>query len=624
MASGGMTASFVLKLEDQLTNGLVKLQRTFENLKRVADRLNLGGLVNVDRTLDAATNGAIRLTTALGRLEKGAHNAWSALRRMAGGVGAAMKQASERVGVIGGAVAGYSITAPIRAYAGYENTLRHIAITEQLSGSAAEAEIVRLKTMLNRDALASGQSSEAVASAFRDLVTSGMGEAMAEKLIGIHSRAATAYNISPEALGQAVFALNQNLGIGPDQMEGALSAMAFAAKEGKFSVEDFSQFLPMITSTFGKLGMKGRPAADAAFAALETVRMNTGDAGTAATDLNDLLNYLTSPFAQRSFAKAGIDIGAVLRKAEAQGINPFDEINALLRKQTNGMTPVQLAQTLGLDVHNMQGRDAAVALLQHSEHYEQLRRLFAGIDAGTLSRDFITAFKAPEVQMRIFSEELHQLNRRVGEGFSPLMMRANLGLKWLGDTLDKLDAAFPGAANDVILGVGGLLALIATLGAIGFVAPALAAGFGLIADLVMAGGSLVMGLGSLAIGAESLAALLAPAAPVIAGLIGLGGALMGILAVVKTDPGLVPNNGDGMSPDGITIAGVNDGSMKLPGRPKDERDDDTLSFREQLRDAGVLIGQTAAALIGAALTNPMAMMNPQSSRGSTSNRFLDD
>jgi TP901 family phage tail tape measure protein len=351
--------------------------------------------------------------------------------------------------------------------------------------------------MFNRDALDTGQPNTVIAHAFNDLVRRGVPLAEAERLIGIHSRAATAYGIDPEALGQTVGALSQNLGIGADDMEGTLAAMAFAAKKGAFSVGDFAHFIPQATATFGKLGMKGRGAADTAFAALETIRQNTGDASTAATDLNDLMNYLTSNFAKRSFAHIGVDIDKYLLDAEKKGINPLDAVLSLMKSRFKGLSPVAIAQQLGLSVHNMQGRDALVALLQHGQYFDELRALLGGQNADTLDRDFITMFQSPKIQLAIFAEQLGQVTQRMGEGFEPILEKVNLGLSWLSDWLNRLDQQYPGASGDFMLGIGVLLTTLATLGAIGFVMPALSAGFGLLAMVLAPEGLVLAGLAAL-------------------------------------------------------------------------------------------------------------------------------
>jgi TP901 family phage tail tape measure protein len=493
-----LTASFTLKLDQTLTGPLLKIQGIFDKLKDTLGKLKMDGLARAVPDLQRTENAANGVLRVFDRIITTTGSATAAVRRFGSAAASSMKSAGDRIGVIGGAVSGYSVYGAINRYADFENILRHVAITEKLSGPAAESETQRLMKLIGRDALASGQSSTTVAKAFSDLVLSGIPANEVERLIGIHSKAATAYNISPEALGQAVFALNRNLGIGPENMEGALSSMAMAAKSGKFSVEDFSQFLPMISATFGKLGYKGRPAADAAFAALETVRQNVGESGQAATDLNDLLNYITTPFGQRSFAKIGIDMAGTLRRAEKAGVNPFDALLYSINKHVKG-TPIEIATKLGMGVHNMQARDALVALLEHREYLTDLRKLLSGQSSETLNTDFMTAYKAPLVQMRIFQEQIDQLVRRIGQGFVPVLIGLNLALHGVLVAVSWLDEKFPGAGNGILAVVGGLLLLVAALAAMSIVLPAIGAGFLLLAGpvgLVLAG-MLALGLAAL-------------------------------------------------------------------------------------------------------------------------------
>ena len=511
-AAGKMTASFVLKLEDQLSGGLNKLQAALDKIFAIAKKLKFDGLeqatAKIDKVTEATSEATTKLdkaTTASGKFGKSlaivgteshqaaveiqaigraADSTAFKLGRMTAAAGAKVAGLGQRIGVIGGAVAGYSLVEPIRAYAGYENVLRHVAITEKMEGPAVESEVSRLDALLRHDAIDAGQKSGDVAKAYSDLVLSGIPVQTVDKLIGIHSRAATAYNTAPEALGQAVYALNRNLGIDERDLGGSLAAMAYASKSGKFSVEDFSHFLPQATATFSKLGMTGRGSANTAFAALETIRQNTGDSGTAATDLGDLMSYLTSPFANRAFAHGGIDLPKLLLNAEKAGINPLDEIIAKLKQRTKGMSPIQLSETLGQLFHNQQAREAVVALLQHNGDFTALRDRLGRVDDTTLSTDFDSASRGPLVAARRFDEQLEQLHRRLGDGFMPILTAVNLGLDGMTGWLGRLDKAMPGLANRVLLVAGGMLALVAVLAAVGIVAPAVAAGFMLIVDAV--------------------------------------------------------------------------------------------------------------------------------------------
>jgi TP901 family phage tail tape measure protein len=519
--AGKLTASFILKLEDQLSGPLAKIEKAFAKLVELGKKLGLGGFEKAQQTLDKGAAAAGKMATAVGKittqstrardalgrfvssneiLDQGAESAnrmatgigriWqmaqrasSALGQMANRAGRGIKNASDKIGVIGGVAAGYSVMEPIKAYAEQENALRHIAITEKKSGPAVEEEIARLSRNLNAEGLATGQSSVELAKAYNFLITTGMPASEVDKLMPAHARAATAYNISSESMGQAVFALADTMKISPEQMPSALASMAYAAKEGHFSVEDFSHFLPTVSASTAKLGMTGRGSADEVFAALETVRKGTGDAGTAATDLKDMLDYIVSPFGAHSFAKAGIDLPGMLKNAEKQGVNPLDAVLGKLQKMTAGKSPVETAQILGTVFHNQQARDAALALLRNLPMFKEMQGKFGAIDDKTVSTDFASAFRAPIVQVRIFSEEMAQLERRLGQGFAPIVHVLNEALDFLAKKMEALDKIFPGSADKALAVGAGFLIVVAALGALSVVLPAITAGFELLMAL---------------------------------------------------------------------------------------------------------------------------------------------
>jgi TP901 family phage tail tape measure protein len=499
MASNSkLTASFILKLEDQLSGGLTKLQAALDKIFAIAKKLSFPGLEGATDKIDKVTQASGKLTGALVTVtntgQQATHQiqavgraAESAAFKFGQLVGrgrewAATKigNASARIGVIGGAVAGYGVIAPIRPYAAQENTLRHIAITQKLSGPAVEAEVARLTANLNHEALATGQSSHELAKAYNFLITTGMSAHQVDTLMPAHAQAATAYNISSDSMGQAVFALADTFKISHEDMAPALAAMAYAAKEGHFNVESFSHFLPTVSGSMSKMGMHGRGAADTAFAALETVVKNAADPGTAATNFKDLLDYIVSPMSTRSFAHAGIDMPAILRDAEKHGVDPLTAYLGKLQQMTKGMTPIEQSLALSKVLHNEQARDAALALLQHPDQFLDLRAKLGAVDRKTIDTDFASAFRAPEVQLRILTEQFDQLIRRVGEGFAPAVRVANVVMLAMVHGFEWLDQHMPGVADKLLIATAGLLAVVAALGVLGVAAPAVAAGFSLI------------------------------------------------------------------------------------------------------------------------------------------------
>ncbi len=502
--SSNLRAALTLTLKDELSSGLDRIKTEFEALKKLGGGLTLGRLEQGGSVLRQVASEAQNLTSSLMRTEGVVDRVWTKLKRVGGTALGPMS----RVGAFGAAAEGYSVAAPIRAYAGFENTLRHIAITEKLSGALVEKEVARLTRNLGHEALATGQNSGELSKAYQFLITTGMSPALVDQLMPSHARAATAYNISSESMGQAVFALHDSFKIGHEDMGSALSAMAYAAKEAHFTVENFSQFLPAIGGRMQLLGMTGRGAANTAFAALETVVKNSSMPSQAATNFQDLMQYMTAPIATHSFAKMSIDLPKMLIEAEKKGVSPLDAFMGKLDALTAGKSPVQKAEIVGKLIHNQEAASAALSLLQHKEEFLRMRKLLGDVNADTLETDFQTAMRADQVQVRSFGEELEQLERRVGKGFAPILRVVNSGLDWMRAGVEWLDTKLPGVGDGVLLTAGALLSFGASVAAVGFVGPVLAKGWAMVSPILqglwwgmrMAGEGVLWGMRTVAAG----------------------------------------------------------------------------------------------------------------------------
>ena len=499
-----LKAVFVLDFQDKLTAGLNKITTLFSQLGNLGKKLSLGKLENGADTLDRTATSADGLKRSLMGVVATADRAWTALKRMGEAPVQKVKNALSHqgsIGAVGAAVEGYSVIEPIRQFADFENIARHSAITKGMSGPALEAETRRLMGVFRKEALETGQSSESIAQAYQDLIQTGLKPELAEKLLRPHSRAATAYNITPEALGHAVGALSMNMGIGDEDMAGALASMAQASKEGRFKVEDFSRFLPGITGSMSKLGMTGRGNADLAFAGLETVMKNSSDPSSGATNFKDFLDYIVSPMAAHSFALdsrgmsepmknvlkkyniTGVDLPKMLEDAREQGVDPMSAVLGKMQTMTAGLPPEAMAEVIGAFFHNQQARDAVVAMLMHSGDMMSLLKKLNGSSAGTADTDFTSAIAAPKKKLDLLKEGLLQLVYDVGDAFTPIVLVLLHALEMVRDALATLDGVFPGLSSKVLLGVGCFLLFGAAVTAIGMVAPAVAAGFGLMTSM---------------------------------------------------------------------------------------------------------------------------------------------
>lgn len=495
--AAAMKASVVLNLEDQLTGGLNKLLQQFEKLKSIGQQLGLGRLTNAFGEIERGIGVTRGLVNAVHAVGTAADTAWTKLRRVASAVRGALgggMMGGGIMGALGAGITAASILMPARAYANYEAIARSAAINERLSGPAAGAESLRLQTLWNRDALATGQSSTTIGNAYLEMVGMGIAPAEAQRLLPIHSRVATAYGIDPGTLTPATVALEQSFGIKSEDMGGALAAMARASMEGRFKLEDFARFMPGIGGYMNKLGIGGRQGADEAFAALETVMRYSPDPGSGAANFMDFMNYLTAHGASRSFALQskgmgapdrrlleqyhirGIDLPAVLADARKKGIDPITAVTRVLGQEIKGLPKDVASRILGLMLGNQQAGTGAYALVHNAAAFHAMEKQLGAIHSDILDKGFQTRMESAQIQVRLLDEEWAQLNRRIGVGFMPVVKAAVYGLDDINSGVRWLDSKFPGLGDDVLGATGALLGLSAVLGALAFALPIVGSG----------------------------------------------------------------------------------------------------------------------------------------------------
>ena len=149
-------------------------------------------------------------------------------------------------------------------------------------------------------------------------------------------KAATATKTDILDLSKAGYAAISNLGLAPEELTRAFDMMALAGKEAEFELKDMAQYLPAITELAGSKGLTGaRGLADIA-AALQIVRRTAGDGSEAATNFNNILQKINANDAIKNFAKYGIDINAVLKKAVAEGASPLEAALRAIDKAIDG------------------------------------------------------------------------------------------------------------------------------------------------------------------------------------------------------------------------------------------------------------------------------------------------
>jgi hypothetical protein len=538
-----LRASLVLTFQDKLTAGLTKVREQLDGLKKVGRELAMPGLAQATEGLRQATAAAGGLGRALHTVAGAAKSALGHLGRM----GANLERLGKKVGPIGALVGFGTIKETTAAYAEYDAVLRQIAITEGRSGGGQATRLVgRLGGRLDRLALGTGQSSTDLAETYKWIITTHPGEtataarAMANQMIGALAKAATAYHLDVTDLKNVPFALESGFGLKGNQMEAGLAILHRAAMQAHFTMGAFDQELPGLAAQFGSFGTKGLAGLRAVAAMLETVVKVVPSAtpSMAGTDLGDLLTYVTGPSGQarmamtsRGFsgkmyaqtrallARAGIthgfDASGIIHAGALHGVDPVNSILNYLHtklqaipKNITGRDRATLeGEVINALISNHQAAQAARAILLHWNEYHRTQGAVHGAGAATLDRNFITMTQSPSMQLKIMAEGIRQVGRALGQGFMPVIRAVNFGLLGLVHFLTWANATFPRTTAWVLGLAGAGIALVAALGVLGMVAPAVAVGFELLLGL----------MGGLAAAASLLASPFVAAAIVIGG-----------------------------------------------------------------------------------------------------------
>lgn len=252
-------------------------------------------------------------------------------------VQAQMKRISEQSKALGqnalgtGIAASLPIMAATKTAAAFEDTLRDIAITGEMTAKQESA----LGRTIRQSALQFNQLHSSVAEGIQVLTAGGIQDAMElQKYAPILSKTATATRASVGDLGSVLLAFRNNLGIQASQSEQALNILTKAGKLGQFEILDMAKWLPSLSPMFQALGIQGPKAVAQMGAALQIARMGAGSNDEAANNFRNFMGKIIAPDTIKDFSKAGINLKASLNGLVNKGLDP---VSAMLQIITNAV-----------------------------------------------------------------------------------------------------------------------------------------------------------------------------------------------------------------------------------------------------------------------------------------------
>jgi len=301
---------------------IAKVSRELLNMSAKAREagLNIGKLHTELRQLRAAESGL--------NLRVAGQNNISA--------GAAMR-ADARGKVMDAVAAGYSFYKPVAVAARYEDVIKDIAITGELTKREEE----ELAKSIRGLSLRYNQSQQDVAEAMKKLVETGMSQQAASTMMPLMANTATATRTDS---GDAAKMARSFELLGVKDMELAFNQAAKAGKQGSFELRDMAKWFPALGGFMKELGVSGNEAVVSMASRMQVATRTAGSNDEAANNFKNFLTKLTSQDTIKDFKKQGIDLIPQLQAAARKGLDPIAAGVDLVMQHVKAKAPEAAAE----------------------------------------------------------------------------------------------------------------------------------------------------------------------------------------------------------------------------------------------------------------------------------------
>lgn len=385
----------------QYVRGAKEAARNVQRAGRAAGSELAGGMREADKAVsnfNRHIRGGVRLSRKMGEQ-------WKRLRGYALAAGAV-------------AVGAFGVKAS-RNSAQFEQQLQDVGNTANLT----DKQIKALRASVVDLGKKTGQSSDDVVAGLSTMVAAGLSVPDAIAAIGSVSKAATAESANVEDLARAAFTAMDTLGIKSDDLGQTLDTMAQAGKMGNVELKDMAPTLPAIASGFAGIHMKGREAVATMTAAFEVARKGAPNADVAATNLRNFVSAITSPaMLKRAQENFGVDLYAVVLKAQKDGANVFEAVMSKIKDMTGGD-----AKKLGMLTSNIRSLRFLRAFFQHQEDYKEIKD--AALNAhDVVQKDFVRMMATRQQRMKNLAHSWDNFSKNAG-------MAINTVVAYLADML---------------------------------------------------------------------------------------------------------------------------------------------------------------------------------------------
>jgi TP901 family phage tail tape measure protein len=295
------------------------------------------------------------------------------------------KTTSERVrnlGIAAGAVAAGAVaigTSAVKNFAAFERQMGRIgtnagATAEQVTQASREVQNLATKFALPIDEAVSGLDT---------LTASGVDLKEAMEFLPSILATAQASGASVDDVANTALKASSALKIQAGDMQKAFDIMVAGGKAGQFELKDMASYIPSLAGQFAQLGYSGQDGLRHLIAILQTLREDTGTAGEAATNAQNIFAKMFSQETEKNFKEFGVDIRSEIEKAKKSG---EDAVSAYIRltKEVLDKNPTAKISDLFADQQFQQGM---ISLTTSQESLAKFLTSVNGDVEGTVFRD---------------------------------------------------------------------------------------------------------------------------------------------------------------------------------------------------------------------------------------------
>lgn len=229
------------------------------------------------------------------------------------------------------------------------------------------------------------------------------------------------------------------------QLQRAFDIMVAGGKAGQFELKDMAQYIPGLANSFASLGYEGEDGLKRLVAMLQTIREDTGDASSAATQAQNIFGKMFSEETSNKFKKFGIDLRKEMEAAKASG---EDAVSAFVRLSQEAVKGDY--SKLPLLFSDQEFRLGMQSLMTSADSLERFLKIMNSAEVdGTVFRDLNKVMSDTQASIDSMASSWERLKTSFGGAVAPV---ATEGMNALSNSIDYHSAVNAGLEKSGVHG----------------------------------------------------------------------------------------------------------------------------------------------------------------------------